>query len=84
METKELEKLRINSTNIKNSLFSFNKQMRKLRIDENKLIINKQKRDQAEEKEKKLETPGKGLIENIKSKIIAGPMSIFEIGRAHV
>jgi hypothetical protein len=78
METKELEKLRINSTNIKNSLFSFNKQMRKLRIDENKLIINKQKRDQAEEKEKKLETPGKGLIENIKSKIIAGPMSIFD------
>jgi murein DD-endopeptidase MepM/ murein hydrolase activator NlpD len=78
METQQLERLKINSTNIKNSLFSFNKQMRKLRIDENKLIINKQKQDQLEEKEKNLEAPGKGLIENIKSKIIAGPMSIFD------
>ena len=78
METQQLEQLKINSTNIKNSLFSFNKQMRKLRIDENKLIINKQKRDQLEEKEKNLEAPGKGLIENIKSKIVAGPMSIFD------
>lgn len=78
METQQLQKLKINSTNIKSSLISYNKQLRKLRLDENKLLIDKEKKAQLKEKEKKLEAPGKGIIENIKSRIIAGPMGIFD------
>lgn len=78
METQQLQQLKINSTNIKSSLISYNKQLRKLRLDENKLLVDREKKSQALDKEKKLETPGKGLIENIKSRIIAGPMSFFD------
>lgn len=78
METQQLQQLKINSTNIKSSLISYNKQLRKLRLDENKLLVDREKKSQALDKEKKLEAPGKGLIENIKSRIVAGPMSFFD------
>lgn len=78
METQQLQQLKINSTNIKSSLISYNKQLRKLRLDENKLLVDREKRSQLSDKEKRLEAPGKGLIENIKSRIIAGPMSFFD------
>jgi murein DD-endopeptidase MepM/ murein hydrolase activator NlpD len=78
MEIQQLQRLKINSTNIKSSLIGYNKQLRKLRLDENKLLKDKEKKRELQEKEKKLETPGKGLIENIKSRIIAGPMSFFD------
>lgn len=78
METQQLQQLKINSNNIKSSLISYNKQLRKLRLDETKLLVDREKKSQALDKEKKLEAPGKGLIENIKSRIIAGPMSFFD------
>jgi len=78
METQQLYQLKINSTNIKSSLISYNKQLRKLRLDENKLLVDREKRSKIEDKEKRLEAPGKGLIENIKSRIVAGPMSFFD------
>ena len=78
METQQLYQLKINSTNIKSSLISYNKQLRKLRLDENKLLVDREKKSQLIDKEKRLEAPGKGLIENIKSRIVAGPMSFFD------
>lgn len=78
METQQLQKLKINSTNIKSSLISYNKQLRKLRLDENKLLKDREKKAELQDKEKRLEMPGKSLIENIKSRIIAGPMSFFD------
>lgn len=78
METQQLYQLKINSTNIKSSLIGYNKQLRKLRLDENKLLVDREKKSQLSDKEKRLEAPGKGLIENIKSRIVAGPMSFFD------
>lgn len=78
METQQLQRLKINSTNIKSSLISYNKQLRKLRLDENKLLKDREKKAEIQDKEKRLEMPGKSLIENIKSRIIAGPMSFFD------
>jgi len=79
MEQVQVQKLRINATNIKNSLVSYNKQLVKLRKDEVRFLYTEQKRQQAEQKENKIER-GSILksVESIKSKILSGPLGFFD------
>lgn len=79
MEQVQVQKLRINATNIRNSLVSYNRQLIKLRRDEARFIFTEQKKQEAQKKEEKIE---KGSIsksvESIKSKILSGPLGFFD------
>ena len=79
MEQLQIQKLKINATNIKNTLTGYNKKLRKLRIEKTRYTFISEKEAKASEKEKKLEGgPIKKSIEGIKSRIVAGPMSFFD------
>jgi hypothetical protein len=79
MEQIQVQKLKINATNIKNSLVSYNKQLIKLRKDEARFLFTETKRQQAQQKEDKIEKGSiSKTIESIKSKIIAGPLGFFD------
>ena len=80
MEQIQIQKLKINATNIKNSLTGYNKQLIKLRRDEFRFSFTEDKRKKLRKKEEKLEskTPIQKPLEVIKSKILAGPMSFFD------
>lgn len=80
MEQIQIQKLKINATNIKNSLTGYNKQLIKLRRDEFRFSFTEDKRKTLRKKEEKLEskTPVQKPLEVIKSKILAGPMSFFD------
>lgn len=79
MEQLQIQKLKINATNIRNTLTGYNKQLRKLRIEETRYAFVSEKRAKASEKERKIESGSiQKSIEGIKSRIIAGPMSFFD------
>ena len=80
MEQTQIQKLKINATNIKNSLTGYNKQLIKLRRDEFRFAFTEDKRKKLRKKEEKLEskTPIQQPQDVIKSKILAGPMSFFD------
>jgi hypothetical protein len=79
MEQVQVQKLRINATNIKNSLVSYNKQLVKLRKDEVRFLFTETKRQQAEQKENKIERGSiSKSVESIKSKILSGPLGFFD------
>ena len=81
MKTTELKKLKLNVTNIKSSLFSYNKQSKKIRSDRKSLFSKEESGNKKNEKENKIESPMgkiKSLGSNIKKGLIAGPMSIFD------
>lgn len=80
MEQAQIQKLKINATNIKNSLTGYNKQLIKLRRDEFRFAFTEDKRKKLRKKEEKLEskTPIQQPQDVIKSKILAGPMSFFD------
>ena len=72
-------RLRINVSNIKNSLVGYNREMRKLRLQEKRIVFDSQKREQMKEKENKLESSGVGkTIESVKSRILSGPLGFFD------
>lgn len=74
----QVTRLKINATNLKNSLVGYNKELRKLRVEENRLIFESQKKEQAKEKEKKVESDMAKTIQNVKSRILAGPLGFFD------
>jgi hypothetical protein len=74
----QITRLRINSTNIKNSLVGYNKELRKIRLEESRISFNTQKQKQAQEKEKKLESGIGKTVESVKSKVLAGPLGFFD------
>lgn len=80
MEQVQVQKLKINAINLKNSLTGYNKQLIKLRREEVRFSFTEEKRKISLQKEKKIETKGSfnNLTENIKSRIIAVPMSFFD------
>lgn len=79
MEQVQVQKLKINASNIKNTLVSYNKQLIKLRKDESRITFTDQKRRQAQAKEEKVEKGSiSTTIESIKSRIISGPMGFFD------
>lgn len=75
----QITRLKINATNLKNSLVGYNKQLSKLNAEESKLVFNSQRRQIQKQKEESVErSPIGGALENIKSKIVAGPLSFFD------
>ena len=80
MEQVQLQKLKINATNIKNTLVNYNKQAIKLRKDEFRFSFNEDKEKKLRKKEKKIE--GKDIVqqplEKIKSKLLSGPLGFFD------
>ena len=79
MENTPLRQLKITATNIKSSLFSYNKRLNRLRSNQKRLTINREKMLLSREKEKKVESSsGKNMIQNFGSRIMAGPLSFFD------
>lgn len=80
METKELQKLKINASKINSLLIRNNKQFRKLRLNESSFIKNQQEQEKKSLKEQTLEKSStfKKALSSIKDKIMSGPMSIFD------
>ena len=79
MEQVQIQKLKINATNIRNSLVSYNKQLIKLRKDEARFIFTETKKQQAQEKERKIEKGSiSKSIESVKSRILSGPLGFFD------
>jgi hypothetical protein len=80
MEQVQLQKLKINATNIKNTLVNYNKQAIKLRKDEFRFSFNEDKEKKLRKKEEKIE--GKDIVqqplEKIKSKLLSGPLGFFD------
>lgn len=80
METKELQKLKINASKINSLLIRNNKQFRKLRLNESTFIKNQQEQEKKSLKEQTLEKSStvRKALSSIKDKIMSGPMSIFD------
>lgn len=74
----QIKKLKINSTNIKNSLFKFNKELIKLKKDKIKLNTLQQNRLKIGKKEKSIESSFKQSVGNIGKKLISYPMSFID------
>lgn len=76
----QVTRLKINATNLRNSLVGYNKQLSKLRIEESRMIFNSQRREMQNKKEASVEKKGgiADAIGNIKSKIMAGPLGFFD------
>lgn len=74
----QLTRLKINATNIKNSLVGYNKNLRKIRLEENRLTFEQEKAQQSKNKEASVEKGGIGkTVESIKSRILASPLGFF-------
>ena len=80
MEQVQVQKLKINAINLKNSLTGYNKKLIKLRREEVRFSFTQEKQKIVLQKEKKLESKGffQNLTENIKSRIVSIPMSFFD------
>lgn len=77
----QVTRLKINATNLRNSLVSYNKQLSKIRAEENRLTFNAQRRQVQKQKEESVEKGTGGIggaIENIKSRIVSGPLGFFD------
>lgn len=80
----QTNKLKLNVTNIKSSLISSNKKLKKLRSDKTSLIIRSRDQEKKLKKEKTIETPMEGLgkfggmVGGIARNIARGPLSFFD------
>lgn len=78
MNLTQIQKIKITATNIKNSLFGYNKQLIKLNKEKVRFSFVREKQKKAKEKEKKIESPFQKTVETIKQKLISRPMSFFD------
>lgn len=79
MEQTQVQKLKINATNIRNTLTGYNKQLRKLRVEESRYSFISEKRRKIEAEEKRLEKgPIQKSTEWLKSRIVSAPMSFLD------
>ena len=80
----QTNKLKLNVTNIKSSLISSNKKLKKLRSDKTSLIIRSRDQEEKLKKEKAIESPMEGLgkfgrmVGGIARNIARGPLSFFD------
>ena len=78
MET-QIKALKINSQNIKSTLINRNKELKKLRLQENNLFNQQQSERQKEQRESSLESQKSGgVLGGIGARLLAGPMSLFD------
>lgn len=76
---KEIVKLKLNATNIKNSLFTSNKELKKLRTQKKDLFFKLEKQKEVRAEEKRLETPQIGASFQRLASIVTTPAkSIFD------
>tara|TARA_X000001382_G_scaffold115792_1_gene94735 strand:- start:1433 stop:3139 length:1707 start_codon:yes stop_codon:yes gene_type:complete len=77
----QVTQLKLNVTNIKNSLFSSNKQLKKLKTDKKNLFFKLEKKKELRAEETRLETPRLGIgsgFSKIMSAITSPVRSIFD------
>ena len=76
---KEITRLKLNATNIKNSLISSNKELKKLRVQKKDLFFKLEKQKEVRAEEKRLETPQIGKsFERLASIVTTPAKSIFD------
>lgn len=81
MEERQVEQLKLNVTNIKNSLFSSNKELKKLKNDKKNLIIKLEKKSELRAEEQRLEGGRLGVgsgFSRIMSAVTSPVRSIFD------
>ena len=81
MNTQQAENLKLNVTRINSYLIKSNKELKKLRKDRISFIRTQEKKEQAKEKENRIETPKLGVgrtLGGVKNFLLAGPKSIFD------
>jgi hypothetical protein len=81
MESTQVKRLKLNATNIKTVLISGNRSLKKLRSEENNLIIKQKQKIKIKRKEAVVEgkpLPGSGLVKGIGSKITAPARGLFD------
>lgn len=75
----QVTRLKINATNLKNSLVGYNKQLSKLRAEERRISFNNQRKIIQKQKEASVEKGGIGsTLSNLQSKILSGPLGFFD------
>ena len=77
----QVTQLKLNVTNIKNSLFSSNKQLKKLKTDKKNLFFKLEKKKELKAEETRLETPRLGIgsgFSKIMSAVTSPVRSIFD------
>ena len=74
----QIKKLKINSTNIKSSLFKYNKELIKLKKDRVKLNTLQQNKLKVGKKEASIESSFKQSVANIGKGLISYPMSLID------
>jgi hypothetical protein len=81
METAQVQKLKLNVTNINSFLVNSNKDLRRLRVEKGRLLNTQEKQIKVKEREDKIEKKDLGIgssFKKIKNAIMSGPMSIFD------
>ena len=81
MEERQVEQLKLNVTNIKNSLFSYNKEIKKLKTDKRNLFSKLEKKKDFREEEQRLEGGKLGVasgFSRIMSSVTSPVRSIFD------
>jgi len=81
METTQVQKLKLNVTNINSFLVNSNKELRRLRVEKSGLFDTQEKQTKVKEKENKIEKKDFGIgssFSKIKNAVMSGPMSIFD------
>jgi len=81
MNNQQAENLKLNVTRINSYLLRSNKELKKLRSDRINFIRTQEKKEQAKEKENRIEAPKMGVgktLGGVKNFLMAGPRSIFD------
>lgn len=81
MDLKQVKKLKLNARNIQSTLISYNRNLKKLRLNESSFSRNQLISQKRAEKEQNLEKPPSKIsnaIEFAKSRLLSAPISIFD------
>lgn len=80
MENKQINKLKLNANNIKNTLFKSNKELILIKKDRLKLSFQEQEKKKLFKKESNLESKSSFLqsVKNVGQKLISGPLSLID------
>jgi hypothetical protein len=76
----QVQNLKLNVTNIKNSLFKSNKELKKLKVQKRDLFFRIEKKREFREEEKRIETPNLGVgssFSKINSAVTSPIRSVF-------
>lgn len=73
------KRLKLNVTNIRSSLISNQKKIKKINSEKNKFVLIKKNQEEIKKKESKLESSDKiSVIQNIGKKLLSGPLSLID------